>query len=440
MSTPLRIKEVYISKLYGIYNHKVTLKDEGITIIHGANGVGKTAVLKSLKYLFDWDMDALSSIPFRTMHVGLSDDTKISIARSLDENKLLSRANNGLAGPLEISFFKGANGHVETVLPVDPELYKVAEAVAETQPWLKKIQRGLWMDESNGKAVDIWDVAEKYLPPRHKKKRTRSVFFDKIRKTVNVKMIDTNRLTRRDESRQGLNVESCAADMLEKIEQVSSEYAKRSQKLDQSFPHRLIMGQHDALESGIVETRLKELESYQTWLSSMGLLATLDGPAFPSDVRTLSRGKLETISLFVQDSEMKLDAFSELANRCYILLELLREKFKHKFLMISKERGLSIVDEAGAVIPLTSLSSGEQHEIVISYELLFKTPANCLLLIDEPEISLHVKWQRSFISDLSRIAKVVGFETLIATHSPFIVGDNHHLMESLDEVGDSDDY
>lgn len=440
MSSPLRIKEIYISRLYGIYNHKVTLKDGGITIIHGANGVGKTAVLKSLKYLFDWDMDALSGIPFRTMHVGLSDDTKISIARSIEDGKLSARSGHGLAGPLEISFFKGANGHVETVLPVDPELYKVAEAVAQSQPWLKKIQRGLWIDETSGKTLDIWDVAEKYLPPRHKKKRTRSVFFDKIRKTVNVKMIDTNRLSRRDEARNELKIEICAMDMIEKIEQVSSEYAKRSQKLDQSFPHRLIMGQHAALESNDVESRLKGLEDYQAWLSSMGLLATFDGPAFPSDVRSLSRGKLETISLFVQDSEMKLDAFSELANRCYILVELIREKFKHKYLMISKEKGLSVADEAGSPIPLTALSSGEQHEIVISYELLFRTPANCLLLIDEPEISLHVKWQRSFIHDLSRIAGTVGFETLIATHSPFIVGDNHHLMESLDEVGESDDY
>src|SRR5213079_2778737 len=104
-----------------------------------------------------------------------------------------------------------------------------------------------------------------------------------------------------------------------------------------------------------------------------------DGPSFPSNVSSLSGGKLETISLFVQDSEMKLGAFHILANKCYVLLELIRQKFKHKFLSISRENGLSIMDEAGANIPLTALSSGEQHEIVLSYELLFKTPENCLL-------------------------------------------------------------
>ncbi|WP_163008234.1 AAA family ATPase, partial [Pseudomonas viridiflava] len=63
-----------------------------------------------------------------------------------------------------------------------------------------------------------------------------------------------------------------------------------------------------------------------------------------------------------------------------------------------------------------------------------------LLLIDEPEISLHVGWQKSFISDLQSIQKLVGFDAMIATHSPFIVGDFWELMESPDEVGEQDDY
>ena len=440
MNNSVKIEEIFISRLYGIYNHKVSLRDGGITIIHGANGVGKTAVLKCLKYIFEWNIGELSNIPFRTIHVGLSDDTKISISRQPDDKTSEKNDQAYLTSPLEISFFKSGSSHVETISPIDPELLSIANLMATTRPWLKELRQGLWFDENRGEPVDVWDIAHKYLPGKSRKRKTRSAFFDKIRGDLNVKLIDTYRLSVKGKESSTLTVDHCAADMVSQIEAVSAEYAQMCQTLDQSFPHRLIAGDHEFLTGDYVSERLKNLEKYQSWLSAMGLLASIKGPSFPSEVKSLSPGKIETMSLFVQDSESKLSVFSKLAEKCFVLFDLLNFKLAHKRLVINKERGLSVVSEMGTDIPLSSLSSGEQHEIVLIYELLFKTAPNSLLLIDEPEISLHVKWQKSFIKDLKRIRDLVGFDALIATHSPFIVGDFHELMESLDEIGDQDDY
>lgn len=440
MASSIKIQEIYISKLYGIYNHKVSLRDSGITIIHGANGVGKTAVLKCLKYIFDWNIEALSNIPFRTIHVGLTNETNISISRQ-SNGKLTEKGEQlNLTSPLEISFFKSGSSHVETISPIDPEMLSIARLMADSRPWLKEVRHGLWFDNNSGESVDAWDLAHKYIPSKKSKRRTRSAFFDKIRRELNVKLIDTYRLAVRSNESSKLTVDQCAADMIVQIEAVSAEYAQMCQTLDQSFPHRLIAGDHEFLSADFVSDRLKNLEAYQGWLSAMGLLATIEGPSFPSEVKSLSAGKIETMSLFVQDSESKLSVFSKLAEKCFVLFDLLNGKLAHKRLIINKEKGLSVLSEMGGEIPLSSLSSGEQHEIVLMYELLFKTPPNSLLLIDEPEISLHVKWQKSFIKDLKRIRDLVGFDALIATHSPFIVGDFHELMESLDEIGDQDDY
>ncbi|MCB0909950.1 MAG: AAA family ATPase, partial [Nocardioidaceae bacterium] len=46
-----------------------------------------------------------------------------------------------------------------------------------------------------------------------------------------------------------------------------------------------------------------------------------------------------------------------------------------------------------------------------------------LVLIDEPEISLHVAWQRQFLNDLQRIAQLGEMRFIVATHSPQIVGE-----------------
>ncbi|MCA5967394.1 AAA family ATPase [Pseudomonas sp. P129] len=440
MGDSVKIEEIFISKLYGIYNHKVQLKDGGVTIIHGANGVGKTALLKCLKYIFEWDIELLSNIPFRTIHVGLSDDVKISISRQGSSKDKDKTDRTYLTSPLEISFFKSGTSHVETISSIDPELLHVAKAMASSRPWLKEIKQGLWFDENSGEPVDVWDLTQKYIPAKNRKRKTRSPFFEKIRRDLNVKLIDTYRLATRGRESSRLTVDLCAADMLSQIESVSSDYAKRCQTLDQSFPHRLIAGDHVFLTANLVSERLSSLERYQTWLSAMGLLASIEGPSFPSDVKSLSPGKIETMSLFVQDSESKLSVFSTLAEKCFVLTDLLKLKLAHKRLVINKEFGLSVISDLGGEIPLSSLSSGEQHEIVLMYELLFKTSPNSLLLIDEPEISLHVKWQKSFIKDLKRIRDLVGFDAIIATHSPFIVGDFFDLMESLDEIGEQDDY
>ncbi|MDR2921332.1 MAG: AAA family ATPase, partial [Tannerella sp.] len=85
----------------------------------------------------------------------------------------------------------------------------------------------------------------------------------------------------------------------------------------------------------------------------------------------------------------------------------------------------------GQRLNLTDLSSGEQQEVVLLYELLFKTNSNTLILIDEPEISLHVMWQKAFIRDLQRIAQVKQISFLISTHAPQIINDRWDLTRDL---------
>jgi len=77
------------------------------------------------------------------------------------------------------------------------------------------------------------------------------------------------------------------------------------------------------------------------------------------------------------------------------------------------------------------LSSGEQHEVVLLFELLFKAKENSLVLIDEPEISLHVVWQKEFLNDIQEIIELQKIDVIIATHSPQIINDSWDLTVDL---------
>ncbi len=99
---------------------------------------------------------------------------------------------------------------------------------------------------------------------------------------------------------------------------------------------------------------------------------------------------------------------------------------------IHKSRGFVFTSQlTGKDIPLSGLSSGEQHELVLFFQLLFDTEPNSLLLIDEPEISLHISWQNHFINDLKEVIILNNLSAIIATHSPDIINKNWKLTVQL---------
>lgn len=69
-------------------------------------------------------------------------------------------------------------------------------------------------------------------------------------------------------------------------------------------------------------------------------------------------------------------------------------------------------------LPLGSLSSGEKQVLSIFSRLILDPDKRYLILIDEPELSLSIEWQRKFLPDVLRTNSC---EQLIAiTHSPFV--------------------
>ncbi len=95
-------------------------------------------------------------------------------------------------------------------------------------------------------------------------------------------------------------------------------------------------------------------------------------------------------------------------------------------LMISGPKHLELGDRDIGVktgsdedIGLESLSSGERQLLRIYLEALFAE--NIPLIIDEPELSMHIDWQRKFIGALRKLSP--DSQIIIATHSPEIMAE-----------------
>lgn len=89
--------------------------------------------------------------------------------------------------------------------------------------------------------------------------------------------------------------------------------------------------------------------------------------------------------------------------------------------LANMQPALGRMSSRSEVTPFTELSSGEQQMLVLLVKLAVSATPNALILIDEPEISLHVSWQRLLPVMLSRMCEHFDCDMVVATHSPILV-------------------
>ena len=92
-------------------------------------------------------------------------------------------------------------------------------------------------------------------------------------------------------------------------------------------------------------------------------------------------------------------------------------------------------NSAGDKFDINELSSGEKQLFLRTLAITMLNPENSIILIDEPELSLHPKWQQRIVDVYRKIGE--NNQIIIATHSPHILGSvrKENIM-LLDKDGD----
>jgi len=101
------------------------------------------------------------------------------------------------------------------------------------------------------------------------------------------------------------------------------------------------------------------------------------------------------------------------------LQSLIRDMFSGNKEVCFRGRSIDVVTNSEEDIGLNTLSSGEKHVLRILIETLLSGENS--ILIDEPEISMHVDWQRELIKTMRQLNPEA--QLILATHSPEIMAD-----------------
>jgi len=78
-------------------------------------------------------------------------------------------------------------------------------------------------------------------------------------------------------------------------------------------------------------------------------------------------------------------------------------------------------DDSGVEFGIDDLSTGEKTLLSKVLSLFFNQVKNQIILIDEPELSLHPRWQSKILKVYEKFAIENGCQIVIATHSPHII-------------------
>jgi ABC-type transport system involved in cytochrome c biogenesis ATPase subunit len=440
----MRIKQLIVTGLFGIFNHRIQMNmDEKITIIHGPNGFGKTTILRMLNGVMTGRTWEIRNVPFQLFTIEFADGRSLQIIRSIDPKGKRSFGIN-----LDLKLYRDGNELASTrIRPLSrEELNFPLGVIEEIVPELVRQGAQTWRNIETNEALGLDEVLERYehmLPqfrPEERMEKDQD-WLQELRHEIGIQFIQSQRLTRigrrprqpHSGDRSYPAVTLYSEELAREIQRTLAEYGALSQRLDRTFPMRLVKGMPTKQTSLLAGEKLTEklllLEERRSKLREVGLLEKEDEIfEYPEAMQELTQ---QVLPVYVQDTEEKLAVFNRLAARIETLKEIVNSRFMFKRLDITKEEGFHFTGLDGQVLKLPQLSSGEQHMLVLLSELLFAVNPNSLVLIDEPEISLHVGWQHEFLKDIDRVASLSTFDILIATHSPQIINNRWDLTVDL---------
>lgn len=442
----VRLKRFEVDKLFDEYTYCIPLNlEEHVTAIIAPNGTGKTLCLRMIAGFFKDRWSVFYETVFRSATYTFSDDTIVTVTRSVKP------VDREVREP-EVSIKVRMTFSNSVTLEWMPNLADPKKPLNFDRyiPFLTRRGVNTWRHDHSGDVLTINEIIENYSDMLPASLITNAYgekppLLKSLLDNIDCRLIETQRLLILRDDLQGgdyygaprkprstLAITRKAQALKDIISGEINAYAALSQSLDRSFPKRVIAHTSELTPEGLTD-QLDELDEKRRELMDAGIL-----DAEEDDPVSLPEGPIEAaiarvLHIYADDTRKKLATLSRLLEKIKLFKALIDQRFVTKDVSISRQHGID-VSSKGIPVALDRLSSGEQHQLVLFFELLFEIKRNSLILIDEPELSLHVAWQKKFIGDLLSIIQLNKFDVILATHSPQLIGRWNNLVVELGDV------
>lgn len=434
------IEKFKIRNLFGMYNIDLDLNDT-VTIYVGENGLGKTTILNCLYYVLTYNFEKLKDINFESIEIDFESDKKFKINYTDILEYTRDRMNyNNYEGTRYYRYIQDIFSEEDITKMIDivkneqydmPSiLRKYALKLSEiTGMSIRLAERTIYrfcLERINNKVAGNAENVVKLLKFIKENSISDNVIYFTTYRRIEKDVFDANKNSREyDDIRMRKTSNLIHFGMNDILDLINK-------NLD-NIRSLAISGYNEMtglLLKQYLESDIKESEKYK--IDSQKLNIALDRIGNKIDERTKNKIKNEIKNNnYLKDENKYLLNLLENLIKNYEKQNEYDEKIRNFINTCNKylngkrfEYNESSVEvkiinsESNTPISINNLSSGEKQIISIFAKLYLDTESKSILLIDEPELSLSIKWQSMLIPDIVNTNKCE--KIVVVTHSPFI--------------------
>ncbi len=434
---------IEVTELFGYYTYRLGVTTgipstpSPLLLLYGDNGSGKTTIAQIVFHLLSQECQSghrtfLAQTKFRKFSIYFSNATVLTAQR---------KSSKALTGPYEISL--KVKGRIEKPVPVSTSEGGAVKEDDVDDLKLDKIYRNLASPPlaahflSDNRILQS-DVLETDSTEEHiltSRGLIRSNFSTEFVSRSNTRNLTVTPSVKRAETwlrKQAINASNAGAATTSSIytdiiKRISKAPSKTNPKISYE-PQRFI----DTIEE--LSTRAKKFVA-------LGL-----SPPVPlSELRkiindaTTDRHELlaSVLEPYVDSIKSRLDAYQDLEEKLSVFLNILNSFYNQKSVKVTVSNGIIVLDKFSNPLELELLSSGEKQLLLLLCNTIVSTSYPSIFIIDEPELSLNIKWQRKLIDSLLTLAKGGSVQFIMATHSIELLTRHKESVLSLEDISDN---
>lgn len=430
------IESVEVRKLFGTVD--ITLeavasdRDPRVFMLYGENGTGKSTLLKIVRDMLSSDdnkgyRSSLAHTAFSSVSIGLSDGLEVKAVRKRGEHY----------GPFDWGVSPPKQPGIKMLMQTDSD---------------GKIRANDWSDDQNLRYKGILECLRSRVGQVEHLDDNRAV----IDKQTRERLVGRNHpvLASRIGSRvswdspSGDPVEEALGELVQYVRReaffranrgavdAQSIYANlisRMRPAAQAFDHRNIDVERKRL---IVE--LDDLESKNVHFASHGLVSPVENSGIRRAIYeadyTIFSSVREVVNAYIESFNVRFKAISDLHESVDSWVKSINHFFQNKYLKFKVGDDITLHASSGGVLYPYMLSSGERQLLLILSRSFLRRWAPGLMIIDEPELSLNVNWQRDLTSTMLRSFSGSPVQLVISTHSIEIASQNMGSVRRIREL------
>lgn len=468
-----QIIRVKIDSLFGLYTYDIpspTTTMGRTPILYGENGLGKTTILRILFHLLSpagnrGHRTALGKIKFRSIEVYLSNKivvTAIRSSESLDGGMRLevsrrSKTAKSLLGAWDWIQEDDPNREASQrwFANVDPATIRLLSRKTPSKERTRAMQAALFEyieKESNPLVSEeaFLQALRENVPPIYFLTADRTLSSDRVgREAFMVPDIDArgmrpDAMVTKGRERAIDEAISLASRRLSQLGVRATRQGSRSmhsiyQDLIKRLASRSNSKSRSAPQSSIEDLteRLLDLSTRYDMYAKYGLTPQLHGEELVKLLSNVRSTDLmvagEVLRPYVESLTEQANSFAQAYSVIDTLISTINEFLYDKSLEFSVGEGMTVRNRIGTELKPRDLSSGEQQLLLLFCHITIAHDSGGIFIIDEPEISLNIKWQRRLIDALWRLDPAENLQFLLASHSMELLTRHNESVVVLQE-------